>query len=328
MIGSQLLFYRKSQVMFYIKSIALIFFTGIAVNCLAEARACGQETVVIKDAILKVIESRDVPSKVSGVILQSEIQEGTLVKVGQRLMNIDDQMAQLNLQRLIKEQAIAAEEAATTVEIEYMKRSIQVAQGELSRALQSNQRLPGAVPMSEVEQLSLLAERAVAEKDKTAFEMGIKHQQAAIRELEVKIGKQQIVDHQIDSPLTGKVVELYKRKGEWVDASQPVARVIQLNKLKTEIKVPASIALNQLEGTKAVFTPKLDSLDGKTFSGRVIFVTPEANPVNSTIRVWVEIENTELQLVPGLLGTVELQISERQNNQPLIIDANSHLKLN
>ena len=328
MIGSQSLFYRKSQVMFYIKSIALIFFTGIAVNCLAEARACGQETVVIKDAILKVIESRDVPSKVSGVILQSEIQEGTLVKVGQRLMNIDDQMAQLNLQRLIKEQAVAAEEAATTVEIEYMKRSIQVAQGELSRALQSNQRLPGAVPMSEVEQLSLLAERAVAEKDKTTFEMGIKDQQAAIREVEVKIGKQQIVDHQIDSPLTGKVVELYKRKGEWVDASQPVARVIQLNKLKTEIKVPASIALNQLEGTKAVFTPKLDSLDGQTFSGHVIFVTPEANPVNSTIRVWVEIKNTELKLVPGLIGTVELQINEHQNNQSQITEANSHLKLN
>ena len=316
--------------MFHIKPVSLIFFFCITVSWFAEEGANGQETVVIKDAILKIIESRDVPSKASGVILRSEIQEGSLVKAGQRLMDIDDQMAQLKLQRLIKEQAIAAEEAATTVEIEYMKRSIQVAQGELARALQSNQRLPGAVPMSEVEQLTLLADRAVAEKDKTTFDMSIKHRQAAVREVEVKIGKQEVVDHQINSPITGKVVELYKRKGEWVDASQPVARVIQLNKLKTEIKVPASIALNQLEGTKAIFTPKLDSLNGQTFAGRVIFVTPEANPVNSTIRVWVEIENAKLQLVPGLLGTVELLINERENDQPepQVTGASSHLNSN
>ena len=302
--------------MYLIKPISLIFFSCITVIWLAEVGGVyGQETVVIKDAILKIIESRDVPSKVSGVILRSEIQEGSLVKTGQRLMDIDDQMAQLNLQRLIKEQDIATEEAATTVEIEYMKRSILVAQAELNRAQQSNQRLPGAVPMSEIEQLALLAERAVAEKDKTTFDMSIKRRQAAIREVEVKIGKQEIVDHQINSPLTGKVVELYKRKGEWVDSSQPVARVIQLDKLKTEIKVPAAIALNQLEGTKAVFTPKLNSLHDQTFFGRVIFVTPEANPVNSTMRVWVEIENTILQLVPGLLGTVELKLNEPKAGQ-------------
>jgi multidrug efflux pump subunit AcrA (membrane-fusion protein) len=292
--------------MFSIKTIALMF-TCAALSLTGTAGvACGQETVTVKDAILKIIESRDIPSKSSGVILRSDIQEGTLVTVGQQLMEIDDQMAQLNLQKLIKEQNIAAEEAATTVELEFMKRSINVAQAELSRALESNQRLPGAVPKSEIEQLALLAERAVAEKDKTIFDMGIKTRQAAIREVEVQIGKQQLADHKIVSPLAGKVVELYKRQGEWVDASQPVARIVQLNKLKTEIKVPASTALNNLKGTKAVFTPKLKSLDGQTFAGKVIFIAPEANPVNSTIRVWVEIENTDLKLVPGLLGTIEL----------------------
>ena len=301
--------------MFPIKTIALFaiclmpaWLAEIGVACGQEQQEQQKQKVVVKDATLKIIESRDIPSKSSGVILRSKIKEGTLVKSGQRLMEIDDRMAQLNLEKLIKEQTIAAEEAATTVELEFMKRSISVAKAELSRALGSNQRLPGAVPKSEIEQLALLAERAVAEKDKTIFEMSIKARQAAIRELEVQIGKQQIVDHKIDSPLTGKVVELYKREGEWVDASQPVARIIQLDKLKSEIKVPASIALDQLEGTKAVFTPKLKSLDGQTFEGTVIFVIPEANPVNSTIRVWVEIENTDLKLVPGLLGTIELEL--------------------
>ena len=308
--------------MFSTKTIAL-FLTCLITAWLAEAGiASGQEPVIVKDAILKIIESRDIPSKSSGVIMSSEIKEGSLVEVGQRLMEIDDRMAQLNLQKLIKEQTIAKEEAATTVELEYMKRSISVAQSELSRSLGSNQRLPGAVPQSEIEQLALLAERAVAEKDKTAFEMSIKAREAAIREVEVQIGKQQLVDHKINSPLAGKVVELYKREGEWVDASQPVARIVQLNKLKSEIKVPASIALNQLEGTKAVFTPKLKSLDGQTFEGSVIFVAPEANPVNSTIRVWVEIENTDLRLVPGLLGTIELKLKKPNSDDKAQVTQN------
>ena len=291
--------------------ITLQLFACITVAWLVEAgTAYGQQTFEVKNAVLKIIESCDVPSKSSGVIMKSDVLEGTLVKAGQGLMEIDDQMAQLNVQRLVKEYSIAAEEAKTTVELEYMKSSIEVAQAELSRALQSNQRLPGAVPMSEIEQLALMAKRAVAEKEKTIFDMSMKTQQATIREVELQIGKHQLADHKIISPLTGKVVELYKRKGEWVDSSQPVVRIVQLNKLKTEIKVPASIALSDLEGTTAIFTPQLKSLDGQTFEGKVVFVAPEANPVNSTIRVWVEIENTDLQLVPGLLGTIKLELDD------------------
>ena len=78
------------------------------------------------------------------------------------------------------------------------------------------------------------------------------------------------------------------------------------NRLKAEIKVPASIALDSLVGTKAVFSPELESLKGQTFEGRVTFVNPEANPVNLQMRVWVEIENEKLKLVPGLVGSIEL----------------------
>jgi multidrug efflux pump subunit AcrA (membrane-fusion protein) len=279
----------------------------VAVAMLASGSAFAQEAFVAKDAVLKIIESREIPSKASGVILRCDIKEGSLIEAGQRLVEIDDRLSQLNVKRLLQEQKIAAEEAATTVELEFMKRSIEVAKAELARSLQSNQRLPGAVPRSEIEKLQLMADRAVAEKEKTIFNMSIKSKQATIRQLEVEIGQQQLLDHKIDSPITGMVVELYKRRGEWVDSSQPIARIIQLDKLKTEIKVPASIALGDLVGTKATFLPKLKSLQDRQFAGKVIFVNPEANPVNSTMRVWVEIDNVDLQLVPGLIGSVRLE---------------------
>lgn len=277
-----------------------ILFAASSLPCSA------QEPYVANDAVLKVFETREIPSKSSGVILSSNIREGSLVSAGDLLLEIDSRLAKLNVEKLQAEEQIAAEEAASTVEIEFMKRSIEVAKAELSRGLQSNRRLPGAVPKSEIDQLALIAERAIAEKKKTAFDMQMKQMQTKIRGLELKIGQRQWLDHQIKTPLSGKVVEVYKRAGEWVDRSEAVAKIVQLDKLKTEIKIPASIAVDQLEGTQAIFTPDLSSIAGEKFDGIVIFVNPEANPVNQTMRVWIEIDNKELKLVPGLVGTIEL----------------------
>lgn len=278
----------------------------IALLCVSQRRSIAQEHYVVDDAVLRIHESRDVASKAAGMILKSNIREGSLVEGGQLLMEIDSRLAKLNVDKLANEKEIASREAASTVELEFMKKSIEVAKAELSRSLQSNNRLPGTVPKSEIEQLMLVAERAVAEKKKTAFEMQIMAMQTTIRGIELSVGKRQLEDHQIHSPIDGKVVEIFKKEGEWVNVSESVAKVVQLKKLKAEIKVPASIALNQLVGTKAIFTPALDALKEKTFQGTVTFVNPEANPVNRQMKVWVVFDNQELKLVPGLVGSVEL----------------------
>jgi multidrug efflux pump subunit AcrA (membrane-fusion protein) len=278
----------------------------ITTLCYSQSEAVAQDHFVAKDAVLRIHESRDIASKAAGMILKSTIREGSLVKDKQLLMEIDSRLAKLNVEKLVNEKEIASREAASTVELDFMTKSIDVAKTELSRALQSNNRLPGAVPKSEIDQLRLVAERAIAEKQKTAFEMQIMAMQTTIRDIELNVGKRQLADHQINSPIDGKVVEIYKKEGEWVNASEPVAKVVQLKKLKTEIKVPASIALDQLVGTKAVFSPALDSLEGETFEGTVTFVYPEANPVNRQMKVWVVIDNRELKLVPGLVGSVKL----------------------
>lgn len=288
---------------------AIIWFANT--DCFVHA----QNAYESKDAVLLVSEAREIPSLVSGLIQHSDIREGSLIEVGQTLMQIDDKLVRLELDKLKRERDMAKQEAATTVELDYAKRSIQVARAELTRALESNQRLPGAVARSEIDQLSLVVERSVAEKDKTEFEMQMKEMLVGVRSSEVQMGEKKLADHQIRSPVSGRLVEVLKKPGEWVEASEPVARVVQLSKLKTEIKVPASLALDHLENTPATWTPQLDSLAGKNFQGRVVFVYPEVNPVNGKVRVWVEIENPNLQLVPGLTGTVRLNRDEAKKSE-------------
>ena len=219
--------------------------------------------------------------------------------MGQAVMEIDDAMVKLEIDKLKKERDIAAKEASTTVELQFKKRSIEVAEAELGRALRSNQRQPGAVARSEIDQLTLMVQRAIAERETTEFQIKVRGMQTEVKKMEVSIGEKKLNDHKINSPITGMVVEILKKQGEWVQASEPVAKLIRLDKLKTEIKVPASVALDRLVGCKGTFKPNLKSLGGKDYPAIVTFVYPEANPVNASVRVWVELKTRTSILFPA-----------------------------
>lgn len=280
-----------------------------------------QDTFTAKKAVLKLIEERSVPCLASGIMKKSHVQEGTLVSRGQLVAEINDDLARLDVEKRENELAIAEKEAATTVELEYAKRSIEVARVELGRAQRANQIRPGAIADSEVDQLNLVVQKSIAEKDKTEFQITLKEMTSKVQRLELAIGRQKLADHHIKSPIAGMVVEVLKKEGEWVEVSESIARIVQLDKLKTEIRVPATLALSDLTGRAAEFKPSLKSLSRKSYSAKVIFVHPEANPVNASVRVWVEIDNQDLDLVPGLTG--ELKILPANFGTKAVVDTNS-----
>ena len=269
----------------------------------------GVKTLAIENAVLKIVEQRDIPARSSGIIEESLIEEGTLVTGGQLLMKIDNSETLQELARTEKELEMAKLDAASRVDLEYAERSIEVAQAELNRALRSNQRRPGVVAQSELDQLSLIVNKTIAEKKKTEFQMEMRAMNRDVRQIELELGRLQNDFHQIEAPTKGVIVEVYRREGEWVEKSAPVARLVRLDKLKTEVKLPAEKALQRLVGAEAEFFPKLDlALSQESYPGRVTFLYPEANPISAEVRVWVEIENTNLRLIPGLTGRLEIRL--------------------
>ena len=259
------------------------------------------------NVVTKITEERRIPCSTPGIILESKLSEGVMLSRDDLMISLDDRKAQLEVDRLKKELDKAEKEASTRVELEYQVKSIDVAIVELNRAIQSNQRTPGAVAQTEIDQLNLMVQKARSEKDKIEFQIKLKEMAVDVRKVELAIGKEKLADHKIRSPIAGMVVEVFRRPGEWVEMSEPVCRMIRLDKLRAEVKVPAEIALNNLVGSEAVFQPSLPSLKDMQFSGKVIFVDPEANPVSREMRVWVEIDNRKLKLVPGLAGKVSIK---------------------
>lgn len=259
------------------------------------------------NVVLTIMEQRNIPCRVPGIVLSSEIEEGTLLKPGSPVMAIDDRKSVLDVNRLTQELNKTMKEASSRVELEYQKKSIEVAQAELNRALISNQRQQGSVAQSEIDQLNLQVQKAVAEKDKIEFQIELKNMTTKIRQAELAIGKQKVADHKIDSPIAGMVEEVMKRPGEWVEMSEPVCRIVRLDKLRAEVLIPADIAMNGLAGSQGFFTPKLKSLKGQTYPAKVTFVAPKAVPLSAKVKVWIEIDNSELKLVPGLTGSLTIK---------------------
>jgi macrolide-specific efflux system membrane fusion protein len=90
-------------------------------------------------------------------------------------------------------------------------------------------------------------------------------------------------------------------------------RVVRIDRLRVEAFLDSHEAGDNLVGREVTLSVELPGRDQGEFSGKVVFVSPEVDPVNGQVRVWAEVDNRQSRLRPGLHGTLKIE--------PLAIDA-------
>jgi Cu(I)/Ag(I) efflux system membrane fusion protein len=115
----------------------------------------------------------------------------------------------------------------------------------------------------------------------------------------------------IAAPFGGVIQELDVRAGMTVAAGQTLARLNGLATVWLDIAVPEALLPNLQVGQAAQAT--LPALPGKTLTGRVSVVLPEANPDSRTLTVRIEFANGAGALHPGLSARVRLQSRGEQS---------------
>ncbi len=79
--------------------------------------------------------------------------------------------------------------------------------------------------------------------------------------------------------------------------------------MRIEGFIPATSDDGQLIGRKAAIA--LTRGNKRTeFAGNVVFVSPDVNPVNSMVRVFIEVKNDRGQLRPGLPVQASILLEE------------------
>jgi len=104
------------------------------------------------------------------------------------------------------------------------------------------------------------------------------------------------------SPITGIINHLYVDVGEYADIGKPIADIVNIDRIKINVRVPELDVRYVKKGQK---TPiKIDAFAERPLIGTVDFVSFKADPATKTFLVRSVIDNPGHDIRPGMIGRV------------------------
>ena len=250
--------------------------------------------------LIRPVEQVDVPAREAGVLADVCVVEGQPVAVGAALARIDDAEARSAEEHALAELEIARSHAENTVGVRFAKKAVEVAQAELRRAKESNEKYQKSISESEMDRLRLTVEKGQLEVEQAEHALRVAAFQRRMKEGDYRAAQQRVLRHAITSPLDGVVVQVNRHGGEWVQPGDVVVRILRLDRLRAEGFLKLKAWREDLGGRPVRLLVDPPQTPDTEFAGKVVFVDPEIDPVNSQVRIWAEVENRGLKLRPGM----------------------------
>ncbi len=285
-------------------------FLWLALPALAFADgADSSPAVTIDAAMIRLIDQVEVPARDNGMLVGVMAREGLIVKEGELLGKIDDTQPKIALQKTEHELQIATRKAESKVAIQAAIKSREVAESDLSRSVEARKKFKESVSEAEIDSLRLKAEKAALEVQQAEEEQEIAGITRRVKQDEVETARAILEQRLVLAPWPGMVVQVHKRRGDWMQTGDKVVRLVRLDLLRVEGYVlPADLPRTEV-GAPVRFIASAGLQPGQVpaagspeYRGKIVFVSPELDPVNAQIRVYAEIENPEFQLRPGQRG--------------------------
>ena len=106
------------------------------------------------------------------------------------------------------------------------------------------------------------------------------------------------------SPMKGIVDRVHIENGTFLNSGDPVAQIIQIDKLKIEVGIPESDvdAVRKLK----TFNMTIDALDGKTYTGEYHYLYKTTDSMARLYNLEIKVDNTEGQILPDMFARVKI----------------------
>ncbi|MCA9178944.1 MAG: efflux RND transporter periplasmic adaptor subunit, partial [Planctomycetales bacterium] len=256
------------------------------------------ERIEVRAAIVQLIDRNELAAEDSGLLAELTVAVGDRVQQGDSLAVLNDAEAKLLMNQAKAELAHAELEAASTLEIQRAEQALKFRESEWNRADLTAKRNPGSFSLSELD-------KKLLDFNDAKIELELAREQQRLRAAKVEIHKnsalraqQQWDRRRIRSPLAGVVERINKRQGEWVEAGEPLALVVNAGRLRVQGLIDVSDYDPRLEGAKA--TIQIEPLRDRVIDGVVSFVSTENEPRTKDIRIWIDFENPDNLVRPGM----------------------------
>lgn len=257
--------------------------------------------------LITLSDQVEVPARAAGVLAEVPVRPGQIVDAGHLLARIEDEQPRLARQRAGIELEIARKQASNDVRVRYARKSAEVSQAELQRAVESIEKYKRSISETELDRLRLEAQRATLEVEQAEHDLDVAAHSARLKEAEHQTAEYEVQRRRIAAPIGGVIVEVHRRRGEWVEPGDAVMRLVRIDLLRAEGFLDARNLAIVSPGCRALLRVDLPHRPAAEFSGEVVFVSPEIDPVNGQVRFWAEIDNHQRLLRPGLQGTLTIE---------------------
>ena len=262
------------------------------------AESSAKPAIEVQSVVLRLLEEAEVPSQEAGVLTSVAVREGERVKQGQLLAQIDDQVARLAADATKAKYDIARAKATNDVRIRYAQKAMEVSEAELRRSTDSIERFAKSVSQSQLDVEQLTVQKNKLEAEQAMHEQEIATLEMKREESELNAARTQITRRRVVAPFDGVIVQIYARKGEWAEPGQKALRIVNVDRLKAEGFISAQDATAQVVGRSINLIVEPGGARN-SFPGKIVFVSPEVDPITGQVRIWAEIDNREGRLRPG-----------------------------
>jgi RND family efflux transporter MFP subunit len=245
-----------------------------------------ENTLAPLDCVLEPSEVVEVSSAVEGVIEQIHVDRNDLVKKGQLLVELDDEVETTQVE-------LAAARASLRTNIDLMET-------ELAFNKRNEERLTQLYASNTI---SLhIKDEAETDTRKSALQLKNARDAQELARLELAKARAILELRSMHSPIDGVIVARHKVAGEFVE-DQSILRIAQLDPLVVEVIVPGERFGTIKEGMLVEVVPEHNGK--QALMARVTMVDRVIDPSSGTFDVRAELENDDYSIPSGLHCTAQ-----------------------
>ena len=231
-------------------------------------------------------QQAEVASKIAGVLESVKVKEGDLVKEGQLLAQLDDEVEKTIVEPCEKN-------ASNDVEIRYALKNSEYEYGKYEEVLKARKVDEKAVSEIEVRKAKLAAEKGRLQIEQAQHRF-------AVALLNAKQARARLNLYRVHAPFDGIVTKVFKSKGEGVRQADPIVEIVNTD----EACVEGYINADDLGKVKRGTVVRIELENQKPLEGRIVFIDVNIQPDTGKVRIWADVANRDDLLRAGQTVTM------------------------
>lgn len=224
---------------------------------------------------------------ITGRIAGVQVSEGSVVKPGDLLMHLDQDVETLDVERRRLQWQSTAELTAAEARVATLQKQVRAAR-EIFEASRG-------ISREDLQNKELAHDLAVAEVQRLKVTKNLER-------LDYQIAKANLERRALRSPANGIVTKIVKQVGEGAQANEPVIKVCDLS----YIQFVANVPIDQVGGLAAGEAVQVEVGGAPATNGRVMFVSPVVDAASGLCEVKVKLDATDTAIRPGLPARLNL----------------------